>query len=339
MPCMATVPGSFRNHCAVCSRVGCSRTLTCIWVTFVVLGLLGHPAVLVSAPTDRLPSGTLLSPSTQRLRATAAAPRIKCTMRSAVPSAKEELVRLCEDFRTKQEEMWDVMDKEASVEKATQKGAGKKAAPSLLEAESFASQKIELSSELEGLREKVVNAISIVAANNPNPEPLRGWRGFGGAAPAECILNGTWKLLFTDAADATFKRGKRGAASTFQEIDAAGGWFINCVDFSNPDSKLKGFRVFVEGDALNGNEVQLSFRKVRLLRRSRFPRFFGEITIPLPSPKILRNIGRLFARAKDKEQGVNPSRRGAGFTLLYVDEDLRIHQTFDGLYFVQRRLR
>lgn len=27
--------------------------------------------------------------------------------------------------------------------------------------------------------------------------------------PGDCILNGTWKLLFTDAADATFRRGKR----------------------------------------------------------------------------------------------------------------------------------
>lgn len=27
--------------------------------------------------------------------------------------------------------------------------------------------------------------------------------------PGDCVLNGTWKLLFTDAADATFRRGKR----------------------------------------------------------------------------------------------------------------------------------
>ncbi len=27
--------------------------------------------------------------------------------------------------------------------------------------------------------------------------------------PGNCVLNGTWKLLFTDAADATFRRGKR----------------------------------------------------------------------------------------------------------------------------------
>ena len=31
------------------------------------------------------------------------------------------------------------------------------------------------------------------------------------------------------------------------------------------------------------------------------------------------------------------SDRGAGFTLLYLDDDLRMHRTFDGQYFVQQR--
>ena len=119
----------------------------------------------------------------------------------------------------------------------------------------------------------------MVSVRNPTSAPLKGWRGYGGEDPKNCVLNGTWKLIFTDAADATFKKSKRGSAKTFQEIDAEEGWFINCVDFSNPDSKLQGFRVFVEGKALNDSEVELIFRKVRLLRRSRF---FPEITIPLP---------------------------------------------------------
>ena len=29
--------------------------------------------------------------------------------------------------------------------------------------------------------------------------------------------------------------------------------------------------------------------------------------------------------------------KGAGFTLLYLDDDLRMHRTFDGQYFVQQR--
>ncbi|CAE7594992.1 unnamed protein product [Symbiodinium natans] len=246
-------------------------------------------------------------------------------------SYKEELQSLCDEFRSKQEEMWEMMDEQEQSQKSS-KSKGKSKA-SLLQAESFAAQRVELGEELDALRNGTIQAIERVAAQNPNSAPLKGWRGFGGVQPSECALNGTWKLIFTDAADATFKKSKRGSANTFQEIDAEAGWFINCVDFSNPESKLRGFRVFVEGRALNDFEVELIFRKVRLLRRSRF---LPEITIPLPGPGFLRKIGRLFARRKGGE--VNPSDRGAGFKLLYVDENLRIHQTFDGLYFVQKRL-
>eukprot|EP00913_Durusdinium_trenchii_P005533 g5155.t1 len=222
------------------------------------------------------------------------------------------------------------------------------AAASLLEAESFAAQRVQLSDELQELRAKCVEVIEELAEKNPTAQPTIGWRGYAGEPPKNSPLNGTWELLFTDAADATFKKGKRGSAKTFQEIDAELGWFINCVDFSNEKSKLRGFRVFVEGKALSDDEIELIFRtwalmiwitvflkdcKVRLLRRSRF---LPEITIPLPGPGLLRAIGRLFARSKGGK--VNESNRGAGFKLLYVDDDLRMHKTFDGLYFVQRRL-
>ncbi|CAJ1375731.1 unnamed protein product [Effrenium voratum] len=248
-------------------------------------------------------------------------------------SLKEELIRRCADFKQKQEEMWDVMAEQEEAEKKKKK-MKKKEQASLLEAESFASQQVQLSDELAKLRLGCVEVIQQLEDLNPTPRPMTGWRGYGGENASSCPLNGTWKLLFTDAADATFRRGKRGDANTFQEIDAEKGWFVNCVDFSKEDSKLKGFRVFVEGQALGDDEVQLIFRKVRLLRRSRF---FPKITIPLPSPGFLRRVGRLFARSKGGK--VNPSDRGAGFRLLYVDKDLRVHRTFDGLYFVQKRLQ
>ncbi|CAE7321301.1 unnamed protein product, partial [Symbiodinium microadriaticum] len=206
------------------------------------------------------------------LRATAGATA------SADVTYKEELQSLCEEFRSKQEEMWEMMDEQEKSEKKSGKRKEKSKA-SLLQAESFAAQRVQLGDDLDALRNSTIEAIERVAAKNPTSAPLKGWRGYGGEDPKNCILNGTWKLIFTDAADATFKKSKRGSAKTFQEIDAKEGWFINCVDFSNPDSKLQGFRVFVEGKALNDSEVELIFRKVRLLRRSRF---FPEITIPLP---------------------------------------------------------
>ena len=79
--------------------------------------------------------------------------------------------------------------------------------------------------------------------------------------------------------------------------------------------------------------MSLAFRRVVLLRRSRVPRLLGRVVIPLPSPRLLRGLTRLLSRGKG-----NASRRGAGFTLLYIDSTLRMHRTFDGLYFVQQRL-
>ena len=48
---------------------------------------------------------------------------------------------------------------------------------------------------------------------------------------------------------------------------------------------------------------------------------------------LLRAVARRASRGK-----AELSDRGAGFTLLYLDDDLRMHRTFDGQYFVQQRI-
>jgi len=68
---------------------------------------------------------------------------------------------------------------------------------------------------------------------------------------------------------------------------------------------------------------------VKLLRRSRL---FKTIVVPLPPSWLLRAISRWASRGKGQL-----SQRGAGFKLLYLDDDMRMHLTFDGQYFVQRR--
>ena len=200
-----------------------------------------------------------------------------------------------------------------------------------LSAESFVAMESSYDAALRERRDAVVAAVDALAPLNPTAAPLDGWRGRNGRDA--CALDGRWALRFTNAADATFKRDDaRGAATTSQTIDSAAGLFVNCVDFDG-DGKLRGFRVEVEGEALNDSEVQLVFKRVRLLRRSRFPRLFGTITIPLPNPRRLRKFSRGLIGKK-----VDASDRGAGFALLYVDDDVRMHRTFDGLLFVQRRL-
>ena len=203
----------------------------------------------------------------------------------------------------------------------------------LLEAESFGALEAGLSADLAARRDAIVATIAALAGVNPTAAPTAGWLGRGGVAPAACALNGTWKLEWTNAADATFRKGRRGSARTSQEIDAAAGTFTNVVDFDGAESKVRGFRVVVAGAALSDTEVQLAFKRVVLLRRSRLPRLFGRVVIPLPSPRLLRALGRVLSRGK-----ADQSSRGAGFELLFLDADTRMHRTFDGLYFVQRRL-
>jgi len=212
------------------------------------------------------------------------------------------------------------------------KGSGEKVGE-LLEAESFVAVETKLNEDLASARTRIIDAVEKLAKLNPTAEPFNGWRNYGDCPPDECKLGGIWKLLWSNAADATFRSGKNGNATVFQVIDPAVGTFTNAVNFDG-DGKLKGFRVVIDGEVLNPEEVQLLFRKVRLLRRSRFPRLFGRVTIPLPNPKLLRWLGRRASRGK-----AELSNRGAGFKMLYLDDNFRMHQTFDGLYYVQQRLQ
>jgi len=226
-------------------------------------------------------------------------------------------VTSCEAFKAAQEEQW-----------AADAAAGAEGPTSPLQAEEIANIDVSASSvALAALRNATVDLIEELAESNPTAAPFNGWRTPGGESP----LTGRWKLLFTTGADATFRPSKdKGSATTYQEIDGEKGYFVNCVDFDAPDSKLRGFRVVVKGKALSDNEVQLYFRRVKLLRRSRWLR---ALVLPLPPSWLLRALARRASRGK-----AELSDRGAGFTMLYLDDTLRCHLTFDGQYFVQQRI-
>jgi hypothetical protein len=220
---------------------------------------------------------------------------------------------------------------EAAAKAEKKKGRRGRRDRNALKAESYASEETKVDPVAAAQKDTVISLLEELSKLNPPVKPLDGWMGRNGVAPEDCGLDGRWKLRFTNAADARF----RNDAETSQEIYAETGLFVNCVDFIGTTGKLRGFRVEVDGEALNDTEVQLAFRRVRLLRRSRFPRLFGKITIPLPSPKRLRKLTKFLAR---KDSKANVASRGAGFELLYLDDELRAHKTFDGLYFVQTRL-
>ena len=140
---------------------------------------------------------------------------------------------------------------------------------------------------------------------NPTPNPTYGFRGYDGGDPADCKLCGKWKLRFTTAADASFdKNERRGKISTSQNIDCEDGTLTNVVDFEQ--GKLDGLRVVVEGTPVSDTQIDLSFKRVDILRKSRFPRLFGRLSFYLPS-RLLR---RLNGDSNDK---------GPYLTIKYLD--------------------
>jgi hypothetical protein len=180
---------------------------------------------------------------------------------------------------------------------------------------------------------QIIGLIEELVKLNPTPTPTLGWQGCDATSSATQLYNldGMWKLRFTTATDAIFKPGKRGPATTMQYVNSTISTFTNVVDFKENKGKVKGFRVVVEGKASNGTRVDLNFKKVIIERRSKFPRLFGTVTIPLPSLGFLQRI----AGSKDKD---GQRSRGAYFNILYLDDEMRIHLTGDGNYFVQTRL-
>ena len=248
-----------------------------------------------------------------------------------VAEAKQKLLAACDAFEASQRAAAAAAEAAAAAAPPPKKrGLFRRGDKNALKAESYASVETTVDDASAAQRDAVVAALEELARLCPPTKALDGWRGRGGVAPSVCPLGGRWKLRFTNAADARF----RSDAETSQHIDAEKGLFVNAVDFTGSSSgKLQGFRVEVDGEALSDTEVRLAFRRVRLLRRSRFPRLFGTITIPLPNPARLRKLTKWLARGSG-----NQSSRGAGFEIIYIDEDARAHRTFDGLYFVQTRV-
>merc|ERR1712232_829881 len=191
--------------------------------------------------------------------------------------------------------------------------------------EAFAAAKLEVG-EVGGA---IIALAEELAKYNPTKSPNYGWQGYAGGLPLENKLEGRWKLRFTTAADATFKASnKRGSISTSQEIDATQGTLTNVVDFER--GKLQGIRVVVAGKAETDDEMDLNFRQVEILRNSRF-KLFRKLVFPIPA-QLFRAVNRYLSKDDDENM------RGPYFQIQYLDDDLRMHKTGEGNWFIQSRL-
>jgi PAP_fibrillin len=177
------------------------------------------------------------------------------------------------------------------------------------------------------------------------PTQYLGDRQRGDLAP----LNGAWKLLFSNAADAVFsKDSKRGAAKTQNIVDAKRGKITNVIDFQTlPDGTepvLKQLQVIIKATALNAQRVQLDFQyaKVKLTKFFFLPLFGRTLTLYIPVPaafitaciEFFQRIRQWVLRRKAK--GEKRTARGY-FDVLFLDDQLRVHKTGQGNMFVQAK--
>lgn len=238
---------------------------------------------------------------------------------SNAETLRTRLLEKCDLFKAKQRLMWDTSDSSLS---ASNTSGG------LFGSQSRAEDAIPMTA----LSEEIVTLIEQLAPLSPTQCPTE---HFGSnTTGSQSLLDGFWKLRFTTAADATFKPGKRGPATTLQEINATTGVFRNIIEFKENNGSVRSFNVIVQGEKIDDRDIALQFQKVVIYRQPKyiFKRLLSKITIPLPNFSLLER----FTRRKDKSQ----ERRKdlPSFTMLYLDDDLRIHRTAQGQYFVQSRL-
>ena len=169
--------------------------------------------------------------------------------------------------------------------------------------------------------------------------------GFGDPNATDRPLEGTWRLLFSTAADASFSRdSKRGDAKAMNIVDTGRERMTNIIKFAPKDDgkpkAVEELRVKLVARAEGPNRVDLVFKYVAVKCTKLF--FFPlrwTLYIPVPGPTIgkfvirLSNLKNRMLRRK-KEPRKLPK---AFFDVLYLDKDLRVHKTGEDNYFIQAR--
>lgn len=218
-----------------------------------------------------------------------------------------------------------------------------------LDERSRAPQKVDyytISKDAGEAADAIIEAANELAKVNPTDDATRhlGDRERGDESP----LNGTWRLLFTTAADATFsKDSRRGDARARNVVDAKRGRITNVVDFrplrdgddgTERSPLLEQLNVVIGASAVGKSRVELRFRYAKVV----FSRLFGwrrrfSLYIPVPAPFITRVIvflSRIVKFGRNKERRAPPK---AYFDVLYLDDQLRIHRTGEDNLFIQAK--
>ncbi|KAJ1393746.1 hypothetical protein B484DRAFT_459278 [Ochromonadaceae sp. CCMP2298] len=307
-----------------------------------------------------------------------------CLLHSSLDDKRDDLIEACDAFKKYQQRVW--------LETLEQASAAADNATALLEES----------------RSRTISLIEQIAQYNPTENVTEDWmRKLSMQQPSASKLEGSWKLRFTTAPDATFKPDKKGPALTSQYVNASTGILTNIIEYKENPGSLRALLVEVAGEAQSPTRVGLTFQKVVVVRNATGPAsLFNKVEFPLPNfgkaplkqlaavvgavvrvlrgallpVRVLRRLlryartrwgkaptqaqGQTKAQAGGQAEGQvegqtdavgqvqtgaqtegQATQRGAGteaggayFDVLYLDEDLRVHRTGRGDYFVQTRL-
>jgi hypothetical protein len=186
----------------------------------------------------------------------------------------------------------------------------------------------KVSDELSSALEQVIHAVEALAPLSPTTNPTA---YLGTQDGALCPLNGSWKNIFTTAADAvvkaTTKDGERVESQVCNLVDGERGLITNMIDFNNPDMALKQLRVKTSAKAVSPTRVDLEFRNVRAVNKLPLLDRQLQFDVPVPNPAILRALFAL--RKKEFPQTF--------FDVMYLDADLRVQLSAQGALYVQHR--
>lgn len=215
--------------------------------------------------------------------------------------------------------------------------------------------------------DEILALVNELSKYNPTAIPTLGLLGYGNndkndndtSNDARAPLNGKWKLLYTNARDAEAparteknKEEKFGdevasgiIVKTGQRINAAKGECINFIQLTEEEittteatehqraKKKKPFDEFeitIQMTPLSNTRVRLDFVKGKALNENAPLPFLKEFSFRFPPP----SFGDALARLRGLDPSVEPQ---AYFDILYIDNEIRAHQTGEGKIFVQKR--
>ena len=183
---------------------------------------------------------------------------------------------------------------------------------------------------------------------NPTDCPTLGLAGYGTASSsAAAPLDGSWRLLYTNAKDAEApartQKDQSNESSQFgdsvetgvevttgQTIDATKGECVNYIALNGENRPFDRLDITIQMTPLSDTRVRLDFLRGRALNEKAPLPFLKDFRFSFP-PAL---VGDVFARIRGKDPRVEPP---AYFDILYIDDKLRAHRTGEGKIFVQER--